>query len=576
MSEDHTLRNERLDDVPVLLAQLDKLQIAALLDKHFPTHGNWQGLSLGTVTSVWLSFIVSQANHRLSHVQGWAAERLTTLKSCLGQEVRALDFSDDRLALVLDYLSDDEAWDEFECSSTKRTLRVYELRSQRVRIDSSTAKGYGEVTEGGLFQFGHSKDHRPDLPQVKINLSALDPIGLPLTTTVVSGERADDPLYVPEIKRVQQALGRRGVTYIGDSKMAALATRAYVADSGDYYLCPLRELPAAKLTELLAPVWTGEQALTAIYGPEEVVAEQIAEGFELAVPQSAELASKQISWLERRLLVRSLKLAERQQHSLQTRLARAVAAIEALNRQGQGRKRWRDEAELRQAAEQLLDKQRVMALVSLQVTTHSSERVLRRYGHRPAEVRQEHTLTVTAHIDQAALVEAERVLGWRVYLTNQSAEQLSLAQAVLAYRAEYLIERDIARLKGQPLSLSPMYLQSDERVKGLIRLLTIGLRLLTLLEFCVRRELRAQGSKLSGIYPGNPKRVTATPTAEMMLKVFTGLSLTLINQAGKISSYVTPLNEVQTRILMLFGFPPELYSRLVPHSLEALLELSER
>lgn len=575
MSEDLNLTNERLDDVPVLLAQLDKLQIAALLDKCFPTHGNWQGLSLGKVTSVWLSFIVSQANHRLSHVQAWAAEHLTTLKLCLDQEVRALDFSDDRLALVLDYLSDDEAWDEFECSLTKRTLRVYDLKPQRVRIDSSTAKGYVEVTEGGLFQFGHSKDHRPELPQVKINLSALDPLGLPLSTTVVSGERADDPLYVPEIKRVQQALGRQGVTHIGDSKMAALATRAYVASSGDYYLCPLAR-SEARLTELLAPVWTGEQALTAIYGPVEGEAEQLAEGFELVVPQRAELAGKQVSWLERRLLVRSLKLAEAQQQSLQARLARAVAAIEALNRQGQGRKRWRDEVELRGAAKQLLDKQRVTGLVSLQLTTHSSERMLRRYGSRPAEVRQEHTLTVTAHIDQAALVEAERALGWRIYLTNQSAEQLSLAQAVLAYRAEYLVERDIARLKGQPLSLTPMYLQTDERVKGLIRLLTIGLRLLTLLEFCVRRKLRAQGSKLSGIYPGNPKRATATPTAEMMLKAFTGLSLTLINHAGTISSYVTPLNEVQRRILTLFGFSPELYLRLAPHSLEALLELNER
>ncbi|MGH8604847.1 MAG: hypothetical protein ACREXR_19305 [Gammaproteobacteria bacterium] len=50
-----------------------------------------------------------------------------------------------------------------------------------------------------------SLDHRPDLPPVKISLSALDPLGLPLTTTVVSGECADDPLYVPEIKRVLAA-----------------------------------------------------------------------------------------------------------------------------------------------------------------------------------------------------------------------------------------------------------------------------------------------------------------------------------------------------------------------------------
>ena len=45
---------ERSDDIPLLLAQIQKMDVAALLDKHFPTHGNWQGLSLGTVAVGWL------------------------------------------------------------------------------------------------------------------------------------------------------------------------------------------------------------------------------------------------------------------------------------------------------------------------------------------------------------------------------------------------------------------------------------------------------------------------------------------------------------------------------------------
>jgi transposase len=80
-----------------------------------------------------------------------------------------------------------------------------------MRIDSTTAKSYVAVTEDGLFQFGHSKEHRPDLPQLKINQAVLDPLGLPLSTTVVSGERADDPLYGPEIRKVQASLGPQGV-----------------------------------------------------------------------------------------------------------------------------------------------------------------------------------------------------------------------------------------------------------------------------------------------------------------------------------------------------------------------------
>jgi len=67
-------------------------------------------------------------------------------------------------------------------------------------------------------------------------------------------------------------------------------------------------------------------------------------------------------------------------------------------------------------------------------------------------------------------------LGWRVYGTNQPGESLSLAQAVLAYRSEYQVERSFGRLKGRPLSLTPMYVQRDDHATGLIRLLSIALR----------------------------------------------------------------------------------------------------
>jgi len=74
------------------------------------------------------------------------------------------------------------------------------------------------VTPEGLFQFGHSKDHRPDLPQVKIKLTTLDPLGLPIVTQIVPGNNSDDPLYVPAIRQAQACLPTRGLTHIGDSK----------------------------------------------------------------------------------------------------------------------------------------------------------------------------------------------------------------------------------------------------------------------------------------------------------------------------------------------------------------------
>jgi hypothetical protein len=66
MTEQLTLSHERVDEIPLLLAQLDRMHVPQLLDQCFPTHGNWEGLSLGQVVSVWLTFILSEANQRMS------------------------------------------------------------------------------------------------------------------------------------------------------------------------------------------------------------------------------------------------------------------------------------------------------------------------------------------------------------------------------------------------------------------------------------------------------------------------------------------------------------------------------
>ena len=157
-------------------------------------------------SSIWLGHILSQADHRLSYVQPWAEKRLSTLSICTGQSVRAKDLCDDR-----------------------------------------------------LFLWGHSKNKRPDLAQVKIMLATLNPLALPVATEVLSGEKADDPLYIPAIQRVRETLMTRGLLYIGDCKMAAKATRGELAAVGDYYLCPLpsTQLATGELLSYRPPVWSG-------------------------------------------------------------------------------------------------------------------------------------------------------------------------------------------------------------------------------------------------------------------------------------------------------------------------------
>jgi transposase len=565
MTNKLTVVSERVDDIPVLISHQVHMGVPNLLDWLYASHGNRRGLSLGWLATMWLTHIVSEADHRLSHVRRWAGQRLRTLQRCSGQVVTELDFTDDRLADVLQALSDDVRWSAFESALNGNLLRVYDLSAEQVRVDATTASGYWTVSEGGLLQFGHSKDHRPDLPQVKVMLSSLDPLGMPLATQVVSGERADDPLYVPAIVQVRQGLGRRGLLYVGDSKMGALETRAFVQAGGDYYLCPLGlvQLPAEVLHRYLAPVWTKEQTLTPIYRQrEDGSQEQIAAGFEWTEELTAQVNGQTVTWTERRLVVRSFSLADKAVRGLHTRLARAQAALAALTERKRGKKVWHDADELRQAAEAILVRREVVGLLHLDVQQVIHERRLRAYGPRPATIRVEKELRLQVTVDEHAVQETEQALGWRVYATNQRLERLSLNQAVLAYRDQYGIEQDFHRLKGKPLSLTPMYLRSDERVKGLIRLLTIGLRVLTLLEFVVRRRLAQAHTTLTGLYTDSPKHATARPTAERLLEAFKGITLTIIHLGDQVHRHVTPLSDLQQRILALLGLSPDIYTEL--------------
>ncbi len=211
MNEIPNIITERVDDIPLLIEQMQRMGLPTLFDNHFPTHGNWTGLSLGWVSTIWLSAMLSRGDHRMVHVEPWVAKRLWTLRVATGQAVRRVDFTDDRLEIVLRHLRDDTRWAAFESALNQHTVRVYDLSTERVHVDSTSASAYAVVTEGGLFQFGHSKDDRPDLPQVKVMQAVLDPLGMPLATAGVSGERAADPLYVPCIARVQASVGRHGL-----------------------------------------------------------------------------------------------------------------------------------------------------------------------------------------------------------------------------------------------------------------------------------------------------------------------------------------------------------------------------
>jgi transposase len=569
-SEPRLLRVEAVADLPVLWATFRRLDLPAALDRHFPAPPHWKGpLTPGEVLAVWLLFLVSRGDHCLNRVQPWVAQHQAVLAALVGKPVLPTDAHDDRLADWLTRISHGDAFAALERDLNRHTVRVYQLPTDLVRLDATTANSYADVlSEQGLLQFGHSKDD-PDRPQFKIAAAVLDPLGLPLATAVVPGNTTDDPLYVPAIQAVRQALGVGGRTYVGDCKMAALATRAFVASGGDFYLCPLSEnqLSRGQRRALLQAVWNGTQALQPVWrpGPEGQPDELVAEGFAVDVALTATVGAQEVGWTERRWLVRSRAYAQAQEAALERRLAKAEAALRDLPTRKQGKKQL-FHAELVRAAEAIVAREGVAGLLHYTAQARTATRPVRAYRGRPARQETEVYFAVEVCRDEVRIEEKKREMGWQVYGTNALA--LTLPPMVWAYRGQYRIEDDWSRLKGRSLGLTPVYLQDEERIQGLVYLLSLALRVLTLVEWVARERLRQEGAKLQGVYAGQPGRQTDRPSAELLLEVLKTISISVVEVNGQIHALLSPLTEVQKRLLELWDLPPDLYENVALGFLE--------
>lgn len=295
----------------------------------------------------------------------------------------------------------------------------------------------------------------------------------------------------------------------------------------------------------------GEEAIT------------IAKGYEF----SRVCQDEHLCWQERVLVAYSPAHAERQRQDLEKRIEKAKKAIMALTPEvGPGKRQIREEDKLQAAVVAVLKKYDVVGLLSchsVRQTRQTEKFVGRGRGgeHRQKEMIEQVRYQVTdVERQEEAIAARVATFGWRAYVTNAPVASLSFEEAILEYRNEYLVERGFGRLKGRHLALAPMFVKRDDQVVGLPRFLSLAVGILILVESTVRNQLKAEQTKIAGLYLDSSRKETDRPTAERILQAFSIITLTRITLPDRIIYHVTPLNQVQ--ILALLDFPSDLYSRL--------------
>ena len=549
---------EYLDDLPLLGKLLLDSDVANLLDKHFPDHGSWQGISGGKLAVGWLMYILSEGDHRLSHVETWAAKRLHVLRAILGEEgLREVDFCDDRLARLLSRYSDDTSWEAFEVSLGRHLLQVYSLVDTDeckadmpavIRADSFNVPQYR--TADGLFGFGHHKQRRPDQPFCKAMVATLDPFAMPLAVDIAKGSGPDTAHYLPVIMRVRRMIPHSGNLYVGDSNLGSHDNRLQIARNGDYYLCPLSRKQCS--VECLNAYLT--QLPSSLRDMDNIFTEQGSKRKAAYFQELTETVSEQDeSWLERRILVYSPDYASGLVKSFDNRLDEAQAVLKTLVESKKGRRNPKTLKDLHVRCANVLKKFSVEGFFEIQCTETVEERQVQRYKNRQTTIRKSITLHLNLERKEELIEQQRQRLGWQLYATNVPEERMDAKALVLCYRDEYRIEHLFDYLINRDVGLLPIYLKKQERVKGLVRFLTIAMRAAARIQYLARLELLKDQGKINGVYPGNKNRATDQPTTPMLLRAFNGLAVAWMELPNGVSVQMPPLDEVQNRILHLLG-----------------------
>ena len=251
-------RIERVDDLPLILTWLLNMHVSVIINGIWHSHGRWQGLSYGQLALLFVAYIIHQRSHRLMKMEGWLNDHRTVIEQVTGWSICQKEATDDRIGLLLDELG----YSEEKCATLQQRLgehliQAYELPTDVGRYDTSSFSVHHAVPEPGeppreLLRFGHSKDKQPSLLQFKQGLGTLDPAGVPILTHTLSGEVADDGLYLSAWQQMGVTLKRTDFLLVADCKAAAMETRVGIATQQGFYLFPL---PMTGET----PAWLQEQ-----------------------------------------------------------------------------------------------------------------------------------------------------------------------------------------------------------------------------------------------------------------------------------------------------------------------------
>ena len=221
--------SQTLDHLGLVAGMCQEIGISDLIDRCCPSESPERIVSTGKAVEAMLLNGLGFVNKRLYLVSHFFRDK--PLELLLGPGLDAAHLNDDRLGRALDELYETGLTTIFTKLS-RRTFEVLDYHPKRGHLDSTSLSVYGqynseeEDTSSLHITQGYSKDHRPDLAQVTLQLICEHLSGIPLHMEVLNGNSSDSESFRQTIQSFgHQLYSEEGLcTIVADSKLYSDAT----------------------------------------------------------------------------------------------------------------------------------------------------------------------------------------------------------------------------------------------------------------------------------------------------------------------------------------------------------------
>ena len=556
-SADFSLKTERLGPLPLVNHFIDRMGLAALLEKYVPTTDPRCRVAHAKALGVLLRSIVVEREpiYRAQEtVHGFA----TGLFGVAGENLHSL--SDDRLGRALDRLFEADR----AALLTEVVLAVakrFAVQLDQLHNDSTSIAFCGQYRDqrpsrrsgkrAPAITYGYSKDHRPDLKQLLFILTTDADGGVPVQFRTADGNTNDSITHIETWTTLRAVAGRADFLYVADSTLCSHDNLSFIDRAGGRFVTVM---PRSRREDKLfrkglqtdTPSWEllwDRPSVRRPDGPRDVWCVYrdplgSAEGFT-------------IIW------VWSTLLTLRQQARRHRNIATAIEALTGLRRRILGpRSRVRGGPRIDLEVELILEQNRVRRYLKVKRIPRPEHTFKQTHRGRPGPDTEYRRVTRRRYdlewsVDQSAIDYDKKSDGMYPLICND--RNLSPAQILEAHKGQPTIEKRFEQIKTVH-EIAPVFLKNTMRIEAFFTLYFLALLVQALIERELRLAMKRERIKELPIYP--EQRFCKRPTTEQILRLFSLAERhTLLRNATVVQSFPPQLTELQRQTLDLLGVP---------------------